>query len=254
MIPAIDLRGGMVVRLRRGDFADETSYGDDPREVAARFVDGGARTLHLVDLDGARLGEPVQAETIRSVIAAVDGRAVCQVAGGLRSPSDVAAAIAAGAGRVVVGTAALRDPEFARAIVEGHGADRIVCAIDVRDGLALGEGWRQGAPGLPPGRAMELLSAAGARHFAVTAISRDGLLQGPDLELLGEMVKGGYGEIIASGGISSLADLRAVAALGCRAAIAGRALYEGRMDLREAIALAGRLSARRQRSPCGGSR
>ena len=241
VIPAIDLRGGRVVRLRGGDFAQETTYGDDPAAVAIRFVGEGARRVHLVDLDGARIGEPVQATVIRRVVEVLADRAACQVAGGLRTSAAVAAALATGADRVVVGTAALRDPGFAAAMVARHGVDRIICAIDVRDGLALGEGWRHGAAGIPPEVALELLAAAGVRRFAVTAIARDGLLEGPDLVLLRRMADRVSGEIVASGGISSLADLRAVAGLGCRGAIVGRALYEGRLNLREAISLAGTL-------------
>jgi phosphoribosylformimino-5-aminoimidazole carboxamide ribotide isomerase len=236
LLPAIDLRGGRVVRLLEGDFARETAYSDDPVGVARAFADGGARWIHVVDLDGARAGEPAQAATIRAIIEAVSSRAVCQVAGGLRSEGAVAAALAAGAGRVVVGTAAIRDPAFAGRLVARHGPDRIVAALDIRDGLALGEGWRAGAPGVGPGDAVTALADYGVATFAVTAIDRDGRLEGPDLELLTSLIALGRGRIIASGGIGSLDDLRRVRDAGCVGAIVGKALYEGRLDLAEAIA------------------
>lgn len=226
-----------MVRLVEGDFARETSYSDDPVAVARAFADGGATWIHLVDLDGARAGEPIQASTIREIVRAVEGRARCQVAGGLRSDDAVAAALEAGAARVVVGTAVIRDPAFAGRLVARHGAERIVAAIDVRDGLALGEGWRPGAAGVRPADALVALADAGVTTFAATAIDRDGLLAGPDLELLAALVALGRGErIIASGGIGSLDDLRRVRDLGCGGAIVGKALYEGKLDLAEALA------------------
>jgi phosphoribosylformimino-5-aminoimidazole carboxamide ribonucleotide (ProFAR) isomerase len=136
----------------------------------------------------------------------------------------------------VVGTAALRDPAFAARLVAHHGAERIAVAIDVREGLALGEGWRAGAPGVPVREAMVALAAAGVTTFEVTAVARDGLLGGPDLELLENVVSIGRGEVIASGGIGRLEDLLDVRALGCSGAIVGRALYEGRFTLAEARA------------------
>ena len=235
VIPAIDLRGGQVVRLRRGDFADETAYGSDPAVVALEFAAAGASWLHIVDLDGARAGEPQQLETIAVIVDVSAGRVRSEVAGGLRRLDHVEAALASGAGRVIVGTAALRDPAFAAAIVEAHGPQRVVVAIDVRDGLAIGEGWREGAPGVPADEALARLADAGVVTFEVTAINRDGLLEGPYLLLLGRLAALERGAVIASGGISSLADLRAVADRGCVGAIVGRALYEGQIDLAEAL-------------------
>jgi phosphoribosylformimino-5-aminoimidazole carboxamide ribotide isomerase len=239
VIPAIDLRGGQVVRLAQGDFARETVYRADPAAVAAEFAAAGARRIHIVDLDGARAGEGVQTEALAAVIgavAAVDPRIECQVAGGLRSEVAVAAALATGAARVVVGTAALRDSRFAGRLVKAHGAERIVVALDVRDGVALGDGWRHGASGVPVERALDDLADAGVTAFAVTAIARDGLLEGPDLGLLRAVIARGRGNVIASGGIGSIRDLEDVRSVGCAAAIVGRALYEGRFHLRAAIA------------------
>ncbi len=141
ILPAIDLRAGRVVRLRQGDFARETVYSDDPVAVARGFADAGATWLHVVDLDGARAGEPVNGAVVRSIVDAVGERLQVEVAGGLRTSGSVAAALASGAVRAVVGTAALQDPEFVKRLVAAHGAERIVVAIDVRDGLAVGHGW-----------------------------------------------------------------------------------------------------------------
>ena len=235
VLPAIDLRGGRVVRLRQGDFDRETAYADDPAVVAGQFVADGAEWLHVVDLDGARGGERANAEAVRRIIERVEERLRCEVAGGLRTEEAVSAVLDGGAARAVVGTAALRDPAFARRLVERHGPDRVAVAIDVRDGMALGEGWRAGAAGVSASDAVQQLADAGVEWFEVTAIDRDGLLGGPDLALLGEVVGLGRGRVIASGGIGSIGDLAAVRAIGCRGAIVGRALYEGRLTLRDAL-------------------
>jgi phosphoribosylformimino-5-aminoimidazole carboxamide ribotide isomerase len=229
ILPALDLRGGHVVRLREGDFARETIYGDDPVATARAFAAAGADWLHIVDLDGAR-GEQRQERTVREIVASVSN-VHCQVAGGLRSLGAVASMFDAGAARVVVGTAALADPSFASRVVAEYGADRIVSALDVRDGQAVGDGWRVGAAGQPALEAFHVMADAGIQRFAVTAIDRDGQMAGPDLRMLGAMVDTGRGAILASGGIASIADVRAVRALGCAGAIIGRALYEGTIDL-----------------------
>jgi phosphoribosylformimino-5-aminoimidazole carboxamide ribotide isomerase len=235
LLPAVDLRGGQVVRLREGDFGRETIYDADPVAVALRFADAGATWLHVVDLDGARAGAPVQSSTVARIVRAAGDRMSCQVAGGLRDGDAVEAAFGAGAARVVVGTAALLDPAFTARLVARHGPERIVVALDVRDGLALGEAWRPGAVGMHPDEAMSRLADSGATLFAATAIDRDGLLSGPDLVLLGRLIASGRGRIIASGGVSTLGDLRAVRDLGCVGAIVGRAIYEGRLDLAAAL-------------------
>ncbi len=234
LIPSIDLRGGHVVRLREGDFARETDYGSDPVAVAERFAAAGTRWLHLVDLDAARGGER-QTTAIESVVSAMAGRLACQVGGGLRTEESVGSMLAAGAARVVLGTSAVDDQAMIGRLVERHGPDRVVAALDIRDGLAVGGGWLPGAPGLRLEIALKALAKVGVGWLAVTAITRDGGLGGPDLELLRGVVEASPGGIIASGGISSIADLEAVRALGCAAAIVGRALYEGRLDLRTAI-------------------
>ncbi len=241
LLPAIDLRGGNVVRLRQGDFAQETAYGADPSSTARMFAAAGAQWLHVVDLDGARAGEPMQLEAVAAVVTSVEGRVRVEAAGGLRTEASVAGSLATGVHRVAVGTAALRDPAFAGRLVAVHGSDRIVASIDVRDGMALGEGWREGARGLPADDAVRALADQGITTFEVTAIDRDGLLGGPDLKLLATLVALGRGRIIASGGVSSVADIRATRAEGCAGAIVGRALYEGRLDLAEAVGVAAEL-------------
>ena len=235
ILPAIDLRGGRVVRLEQGDFERTTTFSDDPVAVARTFVDGGARWLHVVDLDGARTGEPGHTVVIRDLVDAVGDRAAVEVAGGLRTEASVAAALDAGAARAVVGTAALRDPAFAGRLVTAHGAQRIAVALDVRDGRALGEAWRAGAAGVRAEDALVTLADQGVRTFEATAVERDGMLGGPDLDLLGRLVGLDRGDVIASGGIAFLDDIKALRALGCAGAIVGRALYEGRLDLAQAI-------------------
>jgi phosphoribosylformimino-5-aminoimidazole carboxamide ribotide isomerase len=230
VIPAIDLRGGHVVRLQQGDFQRETIYADDPQRVAQEFAEAGAEIVHVVDLDGARAGEPTQLDRV-SAIAAVIG---VEAAGGIRSITDVDAAFQAGARRVVLGTAALRDSELVRAAVTAHGTGAVAIAIDVRDGRAVGHAWQSG-DGPPATEVIHRLADAGATWFEVTAIDRDGLLGGPDLDLLERVVAIGRGHLIASAGIRDVADLVAVRDLGCAGAIVGRALYEGRLDLRAAI-------------------
>ncbi len=231
LLPAIDLRAGRVVRLARGDFDRETVYGSDPAAVARRFAEAGARWIHVVDLDGAKEGSRRQLEAVASVVQAAGANVRCEVAGGLRDEAAVAEALAAGAARAVVGTAALRDPAFAGRLVRRFGADRVAVALDIRDGFAVGEGWVPGAAGASAEETMRRLAELGVRTFIVTAIERDGMLAGPDLGLLARLVAQTAADVIASGGVSSAEDVESVRRIGCRGAIVGRALYEGRMDL-----------------------
>ncbi|MFH1475732.1 MAG: 1-(5-phosphoribosyl)-5-[(5-phosphoribosylamino)methylideneamino] imidazole-4-carboxamide isomerase [Chloroflexota bacterium] len=234
LLPAIDLRHGRVVRLMRGDFARETVYGEDPVAVARTFVEQGARWLHVVDLDGALDPARRQLDLVAAIVAGVGERACVEVAGGLRDEDAVGDALGSGAARAVIGTAALADPGFAGCLVAAHGAGRIAVALDVRDGLAVGHGWKAGAPGVAVEDALDRLANDGVAMFEVTAIDRDGTLAGPDLELLARLVARGRGAIIASAGISTVDDVRAVRDLGCRGAIVGRALYDGTLTLTEA--------------------
>jgi phosphoribosylformimino-5-aminoimidazole carboxamide ribotide isomerase len=239
LLPAIDLLGGMVVRLAEGDFDRETIYASDPSEFARSFAAAGARWIHVVDLDGARDGARRQTRAVASVVEAAGESVACEVAGGLRDEVAVETVLEAGAARAVVGTAALQDPEFVERLVTRFGVERVAVALDVRDGMAVGQGWVPGAAGVPVGEALTTLADRGARTFIVTAIERDGLLAGPNLELLGRMVRMRRGDIIASAGVASLSDIVAVRAIGCAGAIIGRALYEERLDLAEAVRLVG---------------
>jgi phosphoribosylformimino-5-aminoimidazole carboxamide ribotide isomerase len=238
LLPAIDLRGGRVVRLQQGDFERETAYSDDPVAVAVEFAAGGAGWLHVVDLDGARTGVPAHVATTQAIAAAVGGEVRVEVAGGLRTAANVRRAFAAGASRVVLGTAALRDTDFAAAAVRDYGTDRVAVAIDVRDGRATGNGWDTRAPTADALETIQRLADLGVTTFEVTAIERDGLLEGPDLELLRRAAGLGTGRIIASAGITSVEDIAAVRAIGCAGAIVGRALYEGQLSLRDALSAA----------------
>ena len=238
ILPAIDLRGGRVVRLRQGDFARETAYDAEPSVVAAGFAEAGARWLHVVDLDGARTGVPEHGDAIAAIIGAAGERTRVEVAGGLRNELGVAEALSSGAARVVTGTAALQDPAFAGRLVTTFGTERIAVAIDVRDGRAVGHGWTTGDPGIDAPIAIRQLGDVGVQTFEVTAIERDGLLIGPDLALYERLVGLDLGSIIASGGVRTLDDLRAIRDVGCSGAIVGRALYEGHVPLRDALRLA----------------
>jgi len=234
LIPAIDLLGGHVVRLSKGAYDAVTEYGDDPVAVARGFEEDGAERIHIVDLDAAREGRAMQAEVIARVVAAVS--VPCQVAGGIRDADAVSGALAVGATRVVLGSALISSPLLARILVERHGPDRIVAALDVRDGRALGDGWVADARGAEAIALAQTLAAGGVRWFAVTAIARDGQMSGPDYDLLESVREAVPGAaIIASGGVSSLADIRELAARRFEAAITGKALYEGAFTLPEAL-------------------
>jgi len=236
LIPAIDLLGGQVVRLAQGDYDRVTTYSDDPVAQARRWVDQGATRLHLVDLDGARAGRPVQSDIIARIVATAG--VPCQVAGGLRDAVAVATALATGADRAILGSALVQDPGLGRTLVDRHGPDAIVAAIDVRDGRALGDGWVPGATGTPALDLIAILAAYGVRWFAVTAIARDGLLAGPDLDLLAQaQAAAPDANVIASAGVSSLADITALTERRYAGAIVGRAIYEGTVSLPEALSI-----------------
>lgn len=237
LIPAIDLLDRRVVRLRQGAYDAVTDFGSDPIAVARRWEEAGASRLHLVDLAAARHGTRQQADLLAAIVDAVD--IPCQVAGGLRSAGRVADALAAGADRVVLGSALISDPGLARRLVDTHGAERIAAALDVRDGQAVGDGWVAGARGADVLTLASDLAGHGLRRFIVTAVARDGLMVGPDLDVL-EAVRTTVPNlaIVASGGIASLDDIRALASLGFEAAILGRALYEGAFSLAQALTAA----------------
>ncbi len=236
LYPAIDIRDGKAVRLIQGDYEQETAYDDDPVVAARRWVDGGARWLHVVDLDGARAGEPVNLEHVRRIVAAVP--VPVQLGGGLRDSKQVEEAISSGAERIVLGTAAVRDPDLAAAIADAHG-DRVVVSVDSRSGKVAAEGWTE-ASDLGTEEVIGALADRGVRRFIYTPVEVDGLMEGPDLASLRGAAKATDAELIYSGGVGSLDDLRALAELGIDnlgGVIVGRALYEKRFTVAEAQAI-----------------
>jgi phosphoribosylformimino-5-aminoimidazole carboxamide ribotide isomerase len=225
VIPAIDLRGGRAVRLRRGDPNEETAYADDPVEVARRFQDQGARRLHVIDLDAA-LGDGDNREKVRDICRAVV--VPVQVGGGVRSLEAVSALVDDGAARTILGTAAAADASFVARAVEEF-AERVVVAVDVRGGRVMTNGWREEGPELGP--ALTALNEAGAPRYLVTSIARDGTLEGPDLTLYRQVLSLTDRPVIASGGVRNADDVWALRDLGCEAAVTGKALYEKTLKL-----------------------
>jgi phosphoribosylformimino-5-aminoimidazole carboxamide ribotide isomerase len=233
LLPAIDIRGGKAVRLEQGDFSKETEYYDDPLEAARSFVDAGARFLHVVDLDGAREGEPVNLHHLRRIT--MDLEIPVQYGGGLRDVASVRNALGAGAARVVVGTAAYTDAEFLQTIVETWGR-RVLVAVDVREDHVSVSGWTQ-ATQMRPEELISRLQLQGVNQFVYTNADRDGLLGGPDLAEVKRISDVVRGRFLYSGGIASLDDLRALVQLrllNLAGVISGKALYEGFFTIEEA--------------------
>jgi phosphoribosylformimino-5-aminoimidazole carboxamide ribotide isomerase len=240
LLPAIDILEGKAVRLARGSFDEKTEYDADPLIAAKRWVDEGARALHVVDLDGARSGEPANLEHVRRIAQELD--VPVQVGGGLRSVGAVKDAFAAGATRVVLGTAAYADVDFLDAVIEEFG-DRTVVSVDARNGRLAAQGWTEQTE-IPVESVFERLGRRGVRKFVFSSIERDGMLSGPDLEKVEEVARVVRGTFIYSGGIGSAEDLRSLAALrqvNLAGVIVGKALYERRFTVAEACrALAGK--------------
>jgi phosphoribosylformimino-5-aminoimidazole carboxamide ribotide isomerase len=240
LYPAVDILEGRAVRLVQGRFDDATTYADDPLEAARGWVDAGARWLHVVDLDGARAGEPRSLEHLGR-IASQTGVPV-QYGGGLRTVEAVHEALGAGAKRVIVGTAAFRDVDFLDAILREHGP-RVMVAIDVRDGCISTAGWTQTTE-LPAPEAIRRLQDRGASSFVYTDVDRDGGLKGPDLARVEEVADAVRGRFLYSGGIGRVEDLAALAALrrvNLVGVVAGKALYERRFTVAEGQAILGAL-------------
>jgi phosphoribosylformimino-5-aminoimidazole carboxamide ribotide isomerase len=232
LYPAIDIRGGQAVRLLRGDYERETAYDADPVDAATRWAGEGAQFLHVVDLDGAKAGVPQNLEAVQRIAAAV--RCPIQVGGGLRDVGSVAAALAAGAERVVIGTAALRDPEFLDRVVAEHG-ERVVVSVDARGGKVALSGWTE-ATAQDIADAVAELSERGVARFLCTEIDVDGTMEGPATAELNRIAAATDAQIIASGGVGTLAHLKALAdgaAPNIEGAIVGRALYEHRFTVVE---------------------
>ena len=226
LYPAIDLRGGRAVRLHQGDYARETVYGDDPVALAEGFAAAGARWIHVVDLDAARTGDPINRPVVAAIAGAVAGRARVQTGGGVRSVEDAGALAAAGVARVVMGSAALAAPAAVAAVA---GVVSVAVGLDHRDGELSVHGWTEGSGR----RLLDVLDLfPDAAAFVVTDISRDGTLAGPDLDGLASVSAATRVPVIASGGVSSLQDLRALAGVaGLAGVIVGKAIYEGRFDV-----------------------
>lgn len=236
LYPAIDLRAGRAVRLRRGDFADETVYDDDPVAVARAFAAAGAQWLHVVDLDAARTGEPANLAKIEAIAEAVP--CAVQAGGGVRSVGAAEALLAAGAQRVVVGTAAIERSELVEELCRLH-PGAIAVGLDARGRQVAVRGWTEDA-GIDLVDAAQRFTDVGVAALIVTEIVRDGTMEGPSLDQLGAVLAATDVPVIASGGVGSLGDLAALAALevaGRRlaGAIAGRAIYEGRFTVAEAL-------------------
>ena len=232
VIPTIDIRGGKCVRLYQGDFAQETVFSEDPVGVARRWESSGAPRIHVVDLDGAASGEPVNTPIIREIVAAVS--APVQVGGGLRTMGAIAKLLSLGVERVVLGTVAAEDPGLLQEACRRFG-ESIAVGVDARDGLVATHGWKK------PQRitALELVSrveALGVGRIVYTDIARDGALTGPNFQSIAQLLEKSKARVIASGGVSSLDHLRRLAEMKVDGAIVGRALYTEEVDLKEAIA------------------
>jgi phosphoribosylformimino-5-aminoimidazole carboxamide ribotide isomerase len=232
LFPAIDLRGGRCVRLMQGDFDRELVFDIDPAEAAVKWADAGARWLHVIDLDAAKEGKPVNVESIARIRDAVD--IPIQVGGGIRTYAHIAKMLDRGVDRVILGTAALRNRDLTETAASRWG-DAIAVALDARNGKLATSGWLEQTEV----DALEMakdINAAGITRFIVTDIHRDGTFEGPNLAALRDMVLAINGRVISAGGVGSVEDLDAIALTGAYGAIIGRALYDGRVDLSEAVA------------------
>jgi phosphoribosylformimino-5-aminoimidazole carboxamide ribotide isomerase len=232
-IPAVDIRGGRCVQLVQGDFGRETTYGDDPLAMAQYWQAQGAERLHVVDLDGARDGQRANAQVIQRLIEALD--IPVQVGGGIRSLETARGLLDQGADRVVVGTAAAEQPEALADWVAALGTEHMIVGVDARNGLVATHGWRQ-TSSLHAVEFCKALSDLGIRRVLYTDIDRDGMLSGPNVPATREVAR--ITRVIASGGISLSEHLRQLADAGAEAAVIGTALYDGRLRLREAQAVA----------------
>jgi phosphoribosylformimino-5-aminoimidazole carboxamide ribotide isomerase len=232
VIPAVDIRGGRCVRLYQGDYDRETVFSEDPVAMARHWERLGAPRLHVVDLDGARAGRPVNDRVIEELLTAIE--IPVQVAGGIRQLDVIARYLEKGADRVILGTAAVHDqPLVSRACAAFPGA--VVVAVDVRRGRVETAGWRE-ASGETPEGLMRRLAELGVPRFIFTDISRDGTLRGPNFAAIGRLARAFRTPLIASGGVTTAEHLRRLAKLGVEGAIVGRALYDGGLALQEALA------------------
>lgn len=232
LYPAIDLKDGQCVRLKQGEFKEITVYSQKPEEVAALWQSQGATFLHLVDLDGALAGRSVNEKIIKKIADTVS--VPIEIGGGIRSEEAIESMLSLGAARVIIGTKAVENPEFIRDMVKKFGQDRIVAGVDAKDGMVAVEGWEK-ISGITASELCNRMKEYGVRHIVYTDISRDGMLTGPNVEYTKKLTEETGMDIIASGGMSSMEDLRQLYHAGVRGAIIGKALYEKRIDLMEAI-------------------
>jgi len=238
LYPAIDIRGGQAVRLVQGDYAQETTYDADPVDAAMRWAGEGAEVLHVVDLDGAKAGEPRNLKAVREIAAAVE--CPIQVGGGLRDLDWLGAIFEAGATRAVIGTAALRDPLFLEEALARYG-ERIVVSVDAREGNVSLAGWTETSD-VDVAEAVADLGERGVARFLCTAIEVDGTMEGPALDQLNQIAAATNAQVIASGGVGDVSHLETLAreaAPNIDGVIVGRALYERRFTVREAITALG---------------
>lgn len=233
ILPAIDLRGGKCVRLKQGDYAQETVFGDDPAAMACRWVSLGAKALHLVDLDGAKAGQPVNGDAIRAIVEAAN--VPCQMGGGIRSEKDIETAFGWGLRRVIVGTRALQDPGWVRQMAFAY-PKRIVLGLDARDGKVATHGWQTVSQATVLEMAQEF-SQWPLAAIVFTDIARDGMLSGPNIDALVELARAVPVPVIASGGVTTLDDVRRLVEKKLAGCIIGRALYEGQLDLAAVLSL-----------------
>jgi len=232
--PAIDIKDGKCVRLVQGRFDDETIYSDDPVEVALKWERFGAQFLHVVDLDGARTGEPRNAKVISEIAARVS--VPVQMGGGIRSVDKVEAVLNSGIKRVILGTSAIKDPELVRIVLKEYG-DSIAIGIDARDGMVAIEGWEKTSDFTAVEFARKMQSL-GAKTIIYTDISRDGMLSGPNLKAMEEMAGAVDIDVIASGGVGRIEDISNLKNTGVSGVIIGKALYTGNVDLKQALEIA----------------
>lgn len=234
LYPAIDMRGGKCVRLLQGDYNQETVYGDSPFDMAKQFADQGAEWIHMVDLDGAKDGKKVNHEHVIRV--AKELPAKVQIGGGIRSMDDVSFYLDNGVDRVILGSAAVSNPEFVREALNRYGGSRVAIGLDARDGFVATEGWLETSHIMAVDLAKRLVEE-GAETFIFTDISKDGMLQGPNVEAIGELARITGKEVIASGGVSSIDDLVSLKKddRNIAGAIIGKALYTGRFTLSDAL-------------------
>ena len=235
VIPAIDLRMGLCVRLFQGDYQQETVFSDEPVSVALAWQEQGAPRLHLVDLDGAAGGVPVNLEVVTSIIHNLT--IPVQIGGGIRDLSTAESLLSAGADRVVIGTAAVENPSLVEDLCQKHGSQRVVIAVDAKDGLVAIKGWLEPTE-VKAQDLVEQMALLGVRRILYTDISRDGTLTEPNFEANADLVRTTGMAVLASGGIATLDHVRRLVDTGAEGAILGRALYTEAFSLREAIAVA----------------